>query len=548
MFAIIESKNADTKGKMENTDTTYLRGIKLYSILSGVMIATFLISLDVSIIATAIPSITSQFHSTTDIGWYGAVYPLTMCSLQPLSGKLITIFSLRWSYLSFFLVFLLGSLLCGVATSSSMFIIGRAVAGAGGAGVVSSGLAIIAIVTPIEQRPLFTGLVTSLYALGTVVAPIIGGAFTTNVTWRWCFLINLPAGTVTVITLILFFHPPQQSPAARTETVLQKLQQLDLIGCALFVPAIIMVLLALQWGGNKYPWNSATIIGLFVGFAATLGLFITWELRADQAMIPLPLLRRRSIIVSIIFAFLFMGAFVVPVYYLPEWFQIVKGASSIRSGIMLLPSVSTQIFGSIISGVLAKYIKYYNPWFFIGSSFLCIATGLYTTFSAFSTTSRDWIGFQILQGLGCGFAAQMPLLTIQSVLKNDPKLVPVGISTVLFAQYFGSSVMQSIGGSIFQNKLDSQLQSYAHLDSDQIEMLLAVGTSKVQETAQQAFPDRLSAILIAYNDAITNVFYLAVTGSGVAFVLALGIEWTNTRESTGDDEKDLPVAYDIREP
>lgn len=237
-----------------------------------------------------------------------------------------------------------------------MFIIGRAVAGAGGAGVVSSGLAIIAIVTPIEQRPLFTGLVTSLYALGTVVAPIIGGAFTTNVTWRWCFLINLPAGTVTVITLILFFHPPQQSPAARTETVLQKLQQLDLIGCALFVPAIVMVLLALQWGGNKYPWNSATIIGLFVGFAATLGLFITWELRADQAMIPLPLLRRRSIIVSIIFAFLFMGAFVVPVYYLPEWFQIVKGASSIRSGIMLLPSVSTQIFGSIISGVLGESV------------------------------------------------------------------------------------------------------------------------------------------------------------------------------------------------
>ncbi|GMG06627.1 unnamed protein product [Aspergillus oryzae] len=387
MFAIIESKNADTKGKMENTDTTYLRGIKLYR----------------------------------------------------------------------------------------------------GAGVVSSGLAIIAIVTPIEQRPLFTGLVTSLYALGTVVAPIIGGAFTTNVTWRWCFLINLPAGTVTVITLILFFHPPQQSPAARTETVLQKLQQLDLIGCALFVPAIIMVLLALQWGGNKYPWNSATIIGLFVGFAATLGLFITWELRADQAMIPLPLLRRRSIIVSIIFAFLFMGAFVVPVYYLPEWFQIVKGASSIRSGIMLLPSVSTQIFGSIISGVLGESVL---------ASLLLIR--LLTYYSS-----------EILQGLGCGFAAQMPLLTIQSVLKNDPKLVPVGISTVLFAQYFGSSVMQSIGGSIFQNKLDSQLQSYAHLDSDQIEMLLAVGTSKVQETAQQAFPDRLSAILIAYNDAITNVFVSA---------------------------------------
>ncbi|PIG88183.1 hypothetical protein AARAC_007263 [Aspergillus arachidicola] len=420
-----------------------------------------------------------------------------------------------------------------------MFIIGRAVAGTGGAGVVSSGLAVIAMVTPIEQRPLFTGLVTSLYALGTVVAPIIGGAFTTNVTWRWCFLINLPAGAVTVIILILFFHPPQKSPAARTETVRQKLQQLDLIGCALFVPAIIMVFLGLQWGGNKYSWNSATIIGLFVGFAATLGLFITRELRVDQAMIPLSLLRRRSIIVGIIFAFLFMGAFVVPVYYLPEWFQIVKGASPIRSAIMLLPSVSTQIFGSIISGVLGESDL---------ASLLLIRLLTYYSSEGIFHHIEILDGFQILQGLGCGFAAQMPLLTIQSVLKNDPKLVPVGISTVLFAQYFGSSVMQSIGGSIFQNKLDSQLRSYAHLDSDQIEMLLAVGTSKVQETAQQAFPDRLSAILIAYNDAITNVFYLAVAGSGVAFVLALGIEWTNTRESTGDDEKDLPVAYNIREP
>ncbi|EHA22297.1 hypothetical protein ASPNIDRAFT_192820 [Aspergillus niger ATCC 1015] len=425
--------------------------VKLYSILAGIMIATFLISLDVSIIATAIPSISTHLHATTDIGWYGATYPLTMCALQPISGKLSSLLSLRWTYLGFYGIFLLGSLICGVANSSEMFIIGRAVAGAGGSGVVSGGLSVIALITTPQQRPLFTGLITSLYALGTVVAPIIGGALA-EYTWRWCFLINLPAGAVTVVTLLLFFHPPQNTGAQRVSF----LKQLDLIGCALFIPSIIMVMLALQWGGGEYPWDSATVIGLFIGFAVMIAIFIFWECyMGDQAMIPIVLLRGRSTMLSIAFAFLFLGSFVIPVYYLPEWFQIVNG--------------------------------------------------LYTTFTV-SSTSASWIGYQIFQGLGCGFAAQIPLLTVQLVLKDSPHYVPVGIATVLFTQYFGSAVMQSIGGAIFQNELKRQLQDQASLDYKQIEMLLNTGTLRVREVAVQAFPDRLADIIIAYNKAITTIF------------------------------------------
>ncbi|KAL4929189.1 major facilitator superfamily domain-containing protein [Aspergillus undulatus] len=184
-----------------------LSGLKLYSVLSGIMTATILISLDVSIIATAIPAITSQFHAPTDIAWYGAAYPLTMSALQPLGGKVATIFSLRWTYLIFFAIFLLGSLLCGIANSSTMFIVGRAVAGIGGAGVVSGGPSVIVLATPPAQRPLFTGL----YAVGTVIAPLIAGAFTSHVSWGWCFLTNFPAGAVTVGALLFFFHPPPTS-------------------------------------------------------------------------------------------------------------------------------------------------------------------------------------------------------------------------------------------------------------------------------------------------------------------------------------------------
>lgn len=151
-------------------------------------------------------------------------------------------------------------------------------------------------------------------------------------------------------------------------------------------------------------------------------------------------------------------------------------------------------------------MRYYNPWFFTGSALLCIANGLYTTFTTSTTPSSHWIGFQVLQGLGSGFASQMPLLTVQHVLKEKPQQVPLGISTVLFAQYFGSAVMQTIGSSIFTNKLVNALVSRAMLSSEQVQMLLDAGNSKVQETAREAFPQHLDEIVRAYNEAITNVF------------------------------------------
>ncbi|KAL4798619.1 major facilitator superfamily domain-containing protein [Aspergillus venezuelensis] len=288
----MDSKD-DNKDVRDEIPKDSISGIKLYSILSGIMIATILISLDTSIIAIAIPAITSQFNSADDIAWYGAGYPLTMSALQPLSGKIAMIFCLRASYLAFFAIFLLGSLLCGAAKSSNMFIVGCAVAGIGAAGTVSSGLSVIALVTPAAQCPLFTGLVTSLYAVGAVVVPLLGGTFTSNVSWRWCFYINLPARAVTVTTLLLFFHPPKRD--AQLTNIWHKIKQLDLLGCAIFIPCIIMVSLALQWGGKDYTWNYATIIGLFCGFGASILTFILWELnKGEDAMISSNLAVRKT--------------------------------------------------------------------------------------------------------------------------------------------------------------------------------------------------------------------------------------------------------------
>ena len=301
----------------------------------------------------AIPQIARRFGTTTDIGWYGAAYPLALCSLQPLAGTIFANFSLKWSFFGFLSIFLLGSLLCGAAVSSDMFIIGRAVTGIGAAGIFSGILSILAIVVPLSKRALYTAMMTSLYGVAVISGPIIGGALTTKASWRWCFYINLPLGAVTLILLALFFKPPiRKSDRAPLR---EKVLKIDFIGCLLFIPTIVMVLLALQWGGHRYTWKSATVIGLLCGSAGMAMLFCFWEHRkGDKAMIPFSILLHRSILLSCVFALFNFGGYIGNIYYMPEWFQVVKGASALHSGVMTLPAIVSQIVAAGISGLISK--------------------------------------------------------------------------------------------------------------------------------------------------------------------------------------------------
>jgi MFS family permease len=236
-----------------------------------------------------------------------------------------------------------------------MFIVGRAVAGSGAAGVLSGTLSIISVITSLDKQALYVGLLMSLVGTAVVLGPIIGGALTESATWRWCFYLNLPCGAGTFLALLLFFQPPERQNKTSL-TLVQKVLKLDLIGCFLFVPAIIMILLALQWGGGNYAWNSSTIIGLFCGAGATLIVFLFWEYRqGDAAMLPLSLLTNLSIISSCLYGLFLLGAYVAVGYYLPEWFQIVKGASPEHSAVMLLPNIISNFIFKALCGIISKF-------------------------------------------------------------------------------------------------------------------------------------------------------------------------------------------------
>ena len=230
-----------------------------------------------------------------------------------MAGKLFQYFSLKWTYLTFLGIFELGSLLCATAVSSEMLIIGRAVAGVGGAGLFSGALVIVAnSITPRLQPStsrflytsypdiadkhsiVYTGCIASMIGLSNVAGPLLGGVLTQKSSWRWCFWINLPLGAITALILIFFFRPNDR-PTTKLP-LKEKIKHLDVPGLFLFVPAVIMLLLALQWGGHTHPWKSATVIGLIIGFGLMTIIFGVWQWYAkDEASIPLRVLGQRNV-------------------------------------------------------------------------------------------------------------------------------------------------------------------------------------------------------------------------------------------------------------
>ncbi|TVY84473.1 Efflux pump mlcE, partial [Lachnellula suecica] len=479
-------------------NSSFLTGLKLYQVVIGLSVSYFLILLNSTIVVTAIPSITKDFNSIEDIGWYGSAYLLANCSLQPLSGKIYTYHSLKYTFLVFLAVFELGSLLCGVSTSSNMLIVGRAVAGSGASGILNGSMTILSACAPPKQRPYLVGGAISFGALGQVMGPLIGGLLTQHVTWRWGFYINLPLGGATAV-LILFTRIPDQRKKVKGSTWKNTLQQLDLFGFATFAPSVIMLLLALNWGGNKYSWNSATIIGLFCGAFGIFCVFLGWENhKEDDAMVPLHLLSRRIIASCYLTGFFQAGAIVEMTYYLPLWFQSAKRDTPTISGVDILPTVGSQILFAAVTGVVVSKTGWTTPLAMAGSALLAIGSGLLTTLTP-STIAGKWAGYQILTGAGRGIVQQIPIVIVQAVLTGDE--IAVGSSLLAFTQYMGGAVFLSAATTLFNSGLVTSLKNYA--PQVNATAIISAGATGVADAVSES---DLQDVLLAYSKAITQTF------------------------------------------
>ncbi|KAJ5107401.1 hypothetical protein N7456_004076 [Penicillium angulare] len=530
-ISLTDQNNTDLPPVDEN-NAKLLSGYKLAALVFGLSCCVFCTALDSTIVATSVPKIATQFHSLEDVGWYASSYMLTTCAVTLPFGRVYTLFPPKWTYLSALFLFELGSLICGIAPSSLTFIIGRAIAGLGGGGLLTGSLVIISKCVPVHRRPVFSGLIMGMYAIASVVAPPLGGAFTDHVTWRLCFYINLPFGAVTGVAVFFTF---QNTKPIVQATLKEMLWGMDPLGTLIFVSAIVSLLLALQWGGSVYPWGNGRIIALFAVFGALLGCFVCLQLYlGKKAILPPHLLCRRNIWGSALFAFCANGVLISFVYYLPIWFQAVKGTSATRSGLMNLPFILSNVLMTMLSGVFVTMAQYLSPFMLLSALMTCISAGILTTLEPTSGSAK-WAGYQFFIGIAIGTGFQLPIFVVQTTLPATD--IPIATALMTFAPLLGGSVFVSVAQNLFNNRLVAGLK--AQMTQTDVLAVLQAGPTGLWDRYQG---DMLQTLLKVYNAAVTRTFYVGIGLAGASLIGAGVVQWRSPKEDANDDSREESTA------
>ncbi|KAG8748817.1 hypothetical protein FRC11_011852, partial [Ceratobasidium sp. 423] len=272
----------------EEPNSGYLRGAKLYIVATCLLVTFLLVALDQTILATAIPRITSDFHALDEVTWIASVYFITQASFMLVFGQLTSVIAGKWVFLGSLFMFEVGSLLCGVSTNVYFLIAGRAVAGIGAAGIAVGSLAVGATIVRLEDRPIFMAGAGGCMALANIIGPILGGALADHVSWRWCFYINLPCGAVSAAGALIALPTIKPSSDGDHRPVWHRIVRMDWVGAVLCIGMVSSLLLGLQWGGTSKSWDDPTIIGLLVTFGVSTVLLVGWQhYLGSRAMIPL---------------------------------------------------------------------------------------------------------------------------------------------------------------------------------------------------------------------------------------------------------------------
>lgn len=449
-------------------------------------------------------------------------------------GRVYTFYNPKIVFLTTIGLFEIGSAICGAAPNSTAFILGRAIAGAGSAGIFSGAIIIIVNLVPLHKRPIYQGMGGAVFGIASVVGPLLGGVFTSKLSWRWCFYINLPTGGVAMVILIFILKIPG---ATNGDTPLkQQIYQLDPIGTVFFISGIVCLLLALQWGGTTYAWSDGRIIALLVLGILLISAFIAvqkWN--QDTATVPPRIAKQRSILFGMWTQFCLGGSMMIMVYYTAIWFQAIKDVSAYQSGIDTLPTVLSLVVAAISTGAMVQRIGYYTPFMIASGVIMSIGAGLISTWTP-STGHPKWIGYQIVFGYGLGLGMQQASLAAQAVLAR--KDVPTGVSLMMFCQQAGGAVFVSVGQNIFANDLAKGLRGISGI---QPAAVVSYGATELRE---HVGAESIKAVVSAYNGALVKVFQTALAMACLSILGSVFMEWKSIKkdkkvgvEEAGEVEK-----------
>jgi EmrB/QacA subfamily drug resistance transporter len=411
---------------------------------SGLLLVMLLAALDSTIVATALPTIVGELGGLDHLSWVVTAYLLAQTAVTPLYGKMGDIYGRKRVLQVGIILFLAGSVLCGLSRSMNQLIIFRALQGLGGGGLMVTTQAVVGDIVAPRDRGRYQGIFGAVFGAASIAGPLVGGYFTTHLTWRWIFFINLPLGVLALAVLAATL--PAQSRRVR--------HRIDYFGAALLAATVSAIILFTDLGGVVYPWASPVIVGMIAAAVLSLAAFLLVESRVAEPVMPLRLFRERAFwvcsAVGTIVGFSLFGS----VTYLPLYLQVVKGASPTASGLQMLPLMAGALITSIIAGQLISRTGRYK--FFPVAGTAASAAGLFLL-SRMSTDTSMWAAsaFILLLGLGLGMVMQVLVIAVQnSVAYRD---LGVATSGATLFRLIGGSLGTAVLGAIFAARLDQVL-------------------------------------------------------------------------------------------
>jgi EmrB/QacA subfamily drug resistance transporter len=413
-------------------------------IFSALLLVVLLASLDQTIVATALPTIVGDLGGLEHLSWVVTAYLLASTITGPLYGKFGDLYGRKPTLQVAIVIFLIGSVLCGIAQNMPQLIAFRALQGLGAGGLITTTIAVVGDIIPPRERGRYQGIFGAVFGVSTIIGPLLGGFFVDNLSWRWIFYVNLPVGAVALFVIGAVFH----SRTARVE------HSIDYVGAATLAAGLSCVVLFTSLGGTTFSWDSTEIAVLIVLSIVLLVAFCFAERASSEPILPLELFRNRIFAVTSIIGFVIGLALFGSVTYLPIFLQIVKGESPTASGLLLTPMMAGLLITSIVSGRLISRFGRYRPFPIVGTAVMTV--GMYLLSRLDTGTDPVYTGFAMaVLGLGLGMVMQVLVLAVQNAV--DYRNMGVATSGSLLFRQVGGSIGIALFGAIFTNGLHTQL-------------------------------------------------------------------------------------------
>ncbi|TLS30815.1 hypothetical protein PpBr36_03899 [Pyricularia pennisetigena] len=546
-------------------------------------LAVFLVALDINIVATAAPSIAVDLKSLNDLGWYGSAYLASTAAFSFVYGRLYTLARPKIIFSFAVGVFGLGSLIAGLAPTSAVLILGRAVQGLGTSGILSGALIIAAKILPLKQRSVLTGAIGAMEGTAMVLGPLLGGIFADQLSWRWCFYINVPCSASVALAVLLLLKLPDDNPGGPGLDLQKKLQDeqrqstasinvlaepnkplnhsntlrarfallststrdkillLDPLGTTILLGAVVSILLGLQdigkmtdSGHTVSQGGNNTSIVFVLGAVLFVNFCVLQYLRKEGAMIPPRLIKIRTVWAGFWFFSCTAAGLEAITYFLPLWYQKVHSETAQQSGVKMLAMLLSMIAMLLLGGMILNFIGYYTPMMLASSVLMTIGASMLASLERDSNVVDVAIASGVF-GAGVGTGFQMPLIAVQTVL--DPVDMPIGTSIVVFGQMLGGALMLSVAEASFSTTLNIGFGKLGPIGREVMERLDEVRFIKDIRLPEGSdlTPEQ---ILDIYNTAIRSALNVGIIFAVISLIGALFMPWRSVKKSREDYERE----------